>query len=284
MDKEVIRDAITLFRYSRTSSIGRGPVVLSTLWALFKRNEIGIEKFGPRTLYGRWQKDRDGYDLRVNLEYLIHLAPRDRFAAVSLELVHEGTHAAFKFHNVGGELAARLLPIYYYRELSGPGVFNEADDPPVSGKPYGVIRTSRVIFPQMQEQSDALEADQLIDWILGHGSYAEDKIDDQWVLENLNNWGGLRNRLPDTKSTYIDQLDTSYDPRAAGAILTILESIQTRKEWTQVWDGVESHKAVRHVLKQASTDRRIFVRITALEGKWQVKLMEHVKLPDQTRH
>jgi hypothetical protein len=281
MDKEDIRDAITLFQYSRTGQMGRGPDVLKMLWDLFKRNEIGVEKFGKKTLHGRWLKDRDGYDLRVNLEYLIHLAPRERFAALSLELVHEGTHATVDFHKLYDEMAARTLPIYYYRELSGPGVFNEADDPPVASKQYGVIRISRVVFPEMEEQSHALQKDQLIDWLLAHGSYSDsDYIDDQWVLENLSNWGGLANRLPDTKSTYIDQLDTSYDPRAPGTILNILESIKTRAEWTQVWDGIVSHRALRHTLQQARVQRAIFARITALETRWKVRLIEHVKLPE----
>lgn len=278
MNKEDIRDAITLFQYSKTAAMGRGPSVLATLQNLFKDDEVGFHAMRRKTLRGQYLKGRDGYDLQVNPEFLMHLAPRERLAALSLVLVHEATHATVDFRKLYDELAARLLPVAYYRELSGAGVYNEAADPPVPGKPSGIIRISQVSFPEFQAQSDALKKDQLIDYILDNDTYTDsDYIDEQWVFENLTNWGGIGNRWPSTKALYINQIDTSYDPRVAGVILTILESVKTHGEWTKVYDAIDSHRDLRHVLHQAKRNPQIAARIAALEAKWRVRLDEQAR-------
>jgi hypothetical protein len=71
MNQEDIRDAITLFQYSKTATMGRGPSVLATLQNLFKQGEVGFHKMRRKTLRGQYLKDRDGYDLRVNPEFLM---------------------------------------------------------------------------------------------------------------------------------------------------------------------------------------------------------------------
>src|SRR3954466_12107938 len=72
MNQEDIRDAITLFQYSKTATMGRGPSGLATLQNLFKQGEVGFHKMRHKTLRGQYLKDRDGYDLRVNPEFLMH--------------------------------------------------------------------------------------------------------------------------------------------------------------------------------------------------------------------
>ena len=156
--------------------------------------------------------------------------------------------------------------------------YNEADDPPVPGKPSGIIRISEVSFPEFQEQSDALKKDQLIDYILDNETYTDsDYIDEQWVYDNLNNWGGIGNRWPSTKALYINQLDASYDPRAATIILAILESVKTHGEWRKVYDAIDSYRDLRHVLHQAKRIPQIAARIAALEAKWNVHLDEQAQ-------
>ena len=133
MDSKDIADAITLFQYSKTAkSSGRAKMLLVRLKALYNTNAIHILRIGKPTLHGDW----DGHHIRVNSAHLNSLQAGLRLAALSLVLVHEGIHAIVHMPDIYDELAARLLPIHYFRELTGPGVFNEASDPPRPGGQY----------------------------------------------------------------------------------------------------------------------------------------------------
>ena len=137
MDTNDIADAITLFQYSNTGqSQGRAQVLVARLQGLFRTKAIHILSIGKPTLHGDW----DGHKIRVNSAHLNSLQADLRLGALSLLLVHEGTHAIVNMPDIYDELAARLLPIHYFRELTGPGVFNEASDPP---RPGGAPISSR---------------------------------------------------------------------------------------------------------------------------------------------
>ena len=128
MDRGDIAQGITLFRYSSTAqSNARARDVSDTLLDLYRRNEIGFHAVPRRpTLRGTWQAGRAGHDLRINTTYFQRVPEAYRLASLSLLLVHEATHATVHFERLYDEMASRMLPILYYRELSGPGVFNEA--------------------------------------------------------------------------------------------------------------------------------------------------------------
>src|SRR5258708_6927396 len=106
MDRNDIRDAITLWQYSNTGQKGgRAQVLTPRLWDLFKKNAIHILNIGKPGLHGDW----DGHKIRVNKAHLDSLQAGLRLGGLSLLLVHEGTHAIVKMPDLYDELAARLL-------------------------------------------------------------------------------------------------------------------------------------------------------------------------------
>jgi hypothetical protein len=277
MDRSDITDEIELFRYSRTCAAGgRAAEVLRTLRRLDAANEIGFVDLGRSTKHGRWRAGREGFDMQLNFNYINSLPKQDQFGALSLLVVHEGTHAAVDFTKLLDEMAARVLPIHYYRELSGPGVFNEANDPPRPGKPYGVIRIGTGRLEGFRKQSEALAKDRLIDNILSRERYTEDDyVTPQWVVDHLSLWGGIANRLPTTKGFYVSVLATSVERYFTSRIVDILESVATRPEWNEVIENVSRRRSLRIALDDlAAADRNLSRRVAALQQRWDMKLTD----------
>jgi hypothetical protein len=268
MDLEDIADAITLFQYSNTgASGGRATVLITRLRELYNGKAIQILNIGAPTLHGDW----DGHKIRVNSAHLDSLQAGLRLGALSLVLVHEGTHAINKMPDIYDELAARLLPIHYFRELTGPGVFNEASDPPRPGGRTQIIRIPGPSMPWAEEQSAALARDQLIDYLFSHGDY-DQMLDPQWILDNLNNWRGLGNRRPETKGKYIGVLAKSADNFFTRVILDIMESVKSRAEWDAMMGYAGSKRAIRVALDTLSAEARYGPRVVALERRWGINL------------
>jgi hypothetical protein len=282
MDKDDVSDAILLFQFSQTarSSAERAPIVIRHLWDLFRRKEIGFFDLGKPNYRGSFKAGRPGFDLQINPHYIDKLHKNERLGSLSLLLVHEGVHAAVNFKNLYSELAARILSIHYYRELSGPGVFNEANDPPQPGKQWGVIRIAPSKFPEFQEQSDALRREQLLDYVLsietdtGKTYTAPHYIDAQWVIDKLQLWGGLKNRWATTKGLYIRLLAKTLDPHYAGAILEIMESVERREDWMEAMKEAGALHTVQLALDELSTGHQFSARIVHLERKWGLRLTE----------
>ena len=153
MNRDDIQHGILLFQYSHT---------VQRSWNLDRSNEIGFHNLGRASLHGTWQV-RAGHNLGINTAYLDSLPTTLRLGARSLLLVHEGIHATVNFTKLYDELAARILPIHDFRELSGPGVFNEASDPPRPGQRTEIARLPPGSMPSFDRQSEALARDQLID-------------------------------------------------------------------------------------------------------------------------
>jgi len=279
MDRKDIGDAITLFQYSNTArSGGRAKVLVARLQELYKSKAIYILNIGKPTLHGDW----DGHKIRVNSAHLDSLQAGLRLGALSLVLVHEGTHAIVHMPDIYDELAARLLPIHYFRELTGPGVFNEASDPP---RPGGRTQTVRIPGPSMpwaEKQSAALTRDQLIDYLFSHGDYDE-MLDPQWIVDNLRNWGGIGNRLPETKGKYIGALAKSADNYFTRVILDIMESVKSRAEWDAMMGDAGSKRAIRVALDTLSAEARYGPRVVALERQWGIHLHDDPP-PPPARH
>lgn len=276
MDKSDIHAAIVLFANSRTAQTSRrAPEVIRALWDLFRRDEVGFHVRRAHSL-GAWVEDRDGFDLQVNIVYVNRLPQPARLGAVSLVLVHEATHAVGAFPRLYEELAARVLQVHYYRELSGPGVFDEANDPPRPGRHWGLVRIAPADFPSYQKQSEALRRDQLIDHILGFEGYQRRRyIGASWVLRNLPLWGGLRNRLPRTRGLYVRVLASEADLNVTARILDIMESIDRREDWAAMMATAAPLHSVRLALDELSNTRPQFsLRIGALERRWGLTLRE----------
>ena len=279
MDRKDIGDAITLFQYSNTArSGGRAKVLVARLQELYNRKAIYILNIGKPTLHGDW----DGHKIRVNSAHLDSLQAGLRLGALSLVLVHEGTHVIVHMPDIYDELAARLLPIHYFRELTGPGVFNEASDPPRPGGRTQIVRIPGPSMPWAEKQSTALTRDQLIDYLFSHGDYDE-MLDPQWIVDNLRNWGGIGNRLPETKGKYIGVLAKSADNYFTRVILDIMESVKSRAEWDAMMGDAGSKRAIRVALDTLSAEARYGPRVVALERQWGIHLHDDPP-PPPARH
>ena len=280
MDRNDIREGIMLFQYSSTAQRShRAPQLLRVLWNLYRNNEIGFHDLGRRSLHGTWLEGRRGHDLRINTAYMNHLPSTLRLGALSLLLVHEGTHATVDFAKLYDELAARILPIHYFRELSGPGVFNEASDPPRPGRSTEIVRLGPGSMPSFERQSAALMRNQLIDHVLSIKSYRHrNYINPQWIVDNLNHWGGLRNRTPETRGRFISVLTSSADVHVTRAILDIMESAATRADWDDMMKKAGSLRSIQITLDVLSARPEYAPRILALERRWNVHLREAAPL------
>jgi hypothetical protein len=279
-----IAEAIQLFQYSNTArghggAVGDWPTrVLNNLWQLYGSHEIGYVIQPSKSTWGSWNENDPGFDLQINPEKINGLPEQQRLGAVSLELVHEGAHAATKFSKASqflyDELAARKLQIYYYRELSGPGVFNEASDPPAPGKRTEIVKLPHSgAFDRFRKQSEELRKDQLIDHLLSIDSYTNsDYLSADWVLDNLHNWGGTKNRWPNTKGVYIQWLASRRDPFYGRAILEIMESVLHQEEWDTMIDAAGPLRAIQLTLEELNSDRRYSARVAALHRKWRITL------------
>jgi hypothetical protein len=279
-----IAEAIQLFQYSNTArgqggGVGDWPKrVLHNLWLLYATHEVGYATQPRNSTWGSWNKNRHGYDLQISPEKINGLPEQQRLGAVSLELVHEGAHAVTKFSKPSqllyDELAARKLQIYYYRELSGPGVFNEASDPPAPGKRTEIVRLPHSgAFDRFRKQSEELRKDQLIDHLLSIDSYNNSNyLSADWVLSNLHNWGGTKNRWPNTKGVYIQWLASRRDPFYGRVIIEIMESVLRREEWDEMIDAAGPLRTIQLTLEELNYDRLYSARVAALQSKWRISL------------
>ena len=278
MDRSDIAEAITLFRYSNTAlSNGRAQDVVRNLLDLYQRDEIGFRDLGPATLHGTWRQGRAGHDLRINVNFFNNLTPAVRLGRLSLLLVHEATHATVSFTKLYDEMAARMLPILYWRELSGPGVFNEATDPPGPGERTSTVHLAPGSLPEFDRQSRALSRDQLIDDILAIETYTRSSyITPQWIIDNLNNWRGLGNRWPQTRGLYVRLLAQSVDAYFTRAIVDIMESITSQADWNAMMANAGPLRSIQIALDDLSARPQFGGRIVALERRWHVQLREQI--------
>jgi hypothetical protein len=278
MDRGDIAEAITLFRYSNTAlSTGRAQTVVRNLLDLYRRDEIGFRNLGRATLHGTWQQGRAGHDLQINTQFFDNLTPAVRLGRLSLLLVHEATHATVNFTKLYDEMAARMLPILYWRELSGPGVFNEANDPPRPGQGSSMVRLPPGSLPEFDEQNRALSREQLIDDILSIQTYTRSSyITPQWIIDNLNNWRGLRNRWPETRGLYVRLLAQSVDIHFTRAIVDIMESINSQPDWDAMMANAGPLRSIQIALDDLSARPQFGGRIVALERRWRARLREQI--------
>ncbi len=277
MDDNDIRVAITLYQYSDTINVGaRAQDVLRKLWDLFKTDEIGFHDLGSKGHHGEYQH-RQGHDIRININYMTSVPTKARLAALSLVLVHEGTHATFPMDDIYDEMSARLIPIQYFRELSGPGVFNEDSDPPAPGKKAELVHLPRGTMPEFEEQSDALRHDQLIDYLFNvktKDGYSYRSADAEWIVSHLTFWRGLGNRWPKTRGYYISVLAGEVDARYTRVILDIMESISKPEDWQTMMGQAGPLSVIQVALDDLSVSPHFMARILALERRWNVKLRE----------
>jgi hypothetical protein len=281
-----IAEAITLFDRSQTARGAMGAVakwplrVVERLRFLYDIEEIGLDTPTAKTEggppIGGWREGRQGYDLRVDPSYLKGLPEKERLPALSLILVHEGVHATIHFGRLYVELMARKLPIYYYRELSGPGVLNA-----LTGKRVWLGKSTN--FDEYRDQSRYLDKDQLVDYVLSADTYytGPSYLDPQWIMDNHRNWGGLKNRWAATKRLYVQLLlPAAHSSHFAALVLDILESIETKEEWDAMIGAIKkagrdgSLRSLQVSFDALVGDRDRAARISHLERRWGTRLTE----------
>lgn len=279
MDSSDISAAIALFEFSETCQAGgRAELTLAQLKLLDNAGEIAITDMGTAFHHGDSRSGRKGADIRVNLHYLNSIPVAERLASLSLLLVHEATHVAIRFQRLLDELAARQLPIHYFRELSGPGVFNEAADVPGAKRSKGLAAIVKLMpgrMPEFKRQSDALKIDQLLDDTLAIKTYTDESyLDAKFVVAHLGHWGGLSNRRPATKGLFIRALAKSADLHHAVRIVDVMESVRTRADWDAMMANAGLRRRIRDRLDELAANPALSPRIAALERRWQMDLTE----------
>src|SRR5262249_40143200 len=151
----------------------------------------------PPDVRGGYRANVRGFDLRISPDYVQRLPEQERLPFVSLVLVHEGVHATGILAKqwLYDEMMGEKLAILYFRELAGPGVVNV-----LTGKRVWIGNSPN--FDLYRTASDFLDKDQLVDYVLYHGGglYSGPAyVTEDWIVDNLDNWGGLKNRWPPTK-------------------------------------------------------------------------------------
>jgi hypothetical protein len=130
-------------------------------------------------------------------------------------------------------------------------------------------------FPEYDKMSDLLRKDQLVDFVVDIKTYrAADYLNAQWVVDNLANWGGPRNRWPSTKGRYVKVLAKSLDPHYASRILDIMESVEHRADWDVMMAKAGSLRTIQIALEDVAADRRLSPRVAGLQRRWSVTLTE----------
>jgi hypothetical protein len=132
-------------------------------------------------------------------------------------------------------------------------------------------------MPWAEKQSTALTRDQLIDYLFSHGDY-DQMLDPQWIVDNLRNWRGIGNRLPETKGKYIGVLAKSADNYFTRVILDIMESVKSRAEWDAMMGDAGSKRAIRvalHTLKRRHGTVPVWLRWSANEASICTTIRRH---------
>lgn len=275
-------EAITLYQFSNTAKAGRsGPRIVARLWDLLKQNEIGYRKPKRSTVRGSFLANRASFDLRINPGYIDGLPDGQRLAAVSLLMVHEGVHASLGISDdIMDELQARKQSILYYRELLGPGVFNEHADVPMPGRPSRgtIVKIPPGSFSVFKEQSEHLNREQLIDYLFDIKSYRNKFLKPKWIVDHLALWGGINNRQAETKGRYIKRLAATYDAYYAGPILDIMMSVKTKADWDKMMAKAGSVNTIQLALESLTGNRTRGAQIVELQRKWKIALTEAIPM------
>jgi hypothetical protein len=171
---------------------------------------------------------------------------------------------------IAEKVEVRTLAVYYFRELSGPGVFNEVAD-----RLYRIRPSSLDI---LKEQSDYVKDDQLVDYVISVRTYRQ-SLTPGWIARHADDWGGLANRWADTRGRYIHVLARDDDPDSAGLILDILETTEALPAAEQLDDFATMIRRVdiddlrQTLTRESARDKESAARIEALQRRWHLALV-----------
>ena len=178
--------AIDIFAQSKTSRTSTGRKVLAKLKELYEKEEMGLEELQPG-LCGVYRPGTSVWGRRFG-RYLA-LNEQQTLAHMATKMVHEAVHALeIKRHPLDDELAAFTFEGQYYEELKSGGL-----DILINPKRHGSIER----FLELKKQNKA------IDFLFP--SYRR-HLDVSWILQHIDDWGGISNREAETKAAYVIKL------------------------------------------------------------------------------
>lgn len=257
MRDPAIEEAVVAFEKSRTGGSATGLAVASKLREYVRKDAIFYDPLTP-TMYGSSRDYLFGQDIKVNEGF------RGNLGGTSLVLAHEGVHRVKNTSSLGEELACFELQDDYYTELLSGVTFTS----PIS-KASITARLAPGNFPEAIDVHQWRSKDQLIDFILTRGRYAE-TLSSGWIQANITNWRGLGNRWATTKGHYVRVLGS--DVRYGQAILDILTSIKQPAEWKEMMRVAGNLGRARQALHLFCTAPVAGTQMRAIQNRWKVDL------------
>jgi len=175
-----VRAAIDQFKNSDAAKTAVGRRVLSRLEELYKEEEIGLEDM-PVGLGGEYRTGSQSWG-----RYDLGLSELQSYNAMALKMTHEAVHALeVERHSVDDEMAAFDFEADYYEELKKKKLVNPAEHD--LNEDYLRLKAENravdVLFPK----------------------YAK-LLDVAWIRKHKDDWGGLANRLSETRAAYVNSL------------------------------------------------------------------------------
>jgi hypothetical protein len=200
------------------------------------------------------------------------LGDQCKLGFTSLSMVHEAVHHVMDFKDtLLEEMTCRTLELLYYQDLKvGQSYLSSYVSARCMCQVQPAGPRTTYLTNQMNGQLGWFQSDQLIDFILRSHRYRE-MVTPGWVVKNLSDWGGPRNRQPQTKGIYMEVLM----PKAwktyleSGAILDILDSIQDPVEYSQTGAIASDLKTA---LEFSRLDAARVKRIRAIQTKLKIDL------------
>ncbi len=186
LKREDITRAINIFSKSDISKTNMGQKVCNKLNELMEEDEIGIEVL-PHGLAGvfRHGSPWGKFDLALNKNQSLN--------QMITKIIHEGVHAVLEdedIHHIDDELAAFGFEAKYYAELKKGKLGVDIN----SNK----NRALEGVLARMKENC-------LVDSVIGIEKYAKHLTID-WIVNNIDRWGGISNRDDLTRQQYIIKL------------------------------------------------------------------------------
>lgn len=180
LDAKDIRAAIDQFKNSDAAKTPVGRRVLSRLEVLYKEEEIGLEDM-PAGLGGEYRKGSQSWG-----RYDLGLSELQIYNAMALKMTHEAVHALeVERHSVDDEMAAFEFEARYYEELKRIKVVNPSE------------HAMNEYYLSLRKQNRAVD--------ILFPKYAG-LLDVAWIVKHKNDWGGLENRLGETRAAYVNTL------------------------------------------------------------------------------
>jgi hypothetical protein len=194
---DVITACIEVFAASASSQTAEGKRILAKLRELHAAKEIAFEDFSgqPEHLKGvhgmarEGSKAAEGSDIALNDDYAGDVVD------TLTTLVHEAVHHLYDEGTLDEEMRTRNAEIDFYTELQ-------------AGVTVGGVlcQVPAGWDSAIETQRDKRTLDQLIDYIVGIEWRSRWGFDAAWVAAHIDDWGGIPNRWPFTKSQYVIRL------------------------------------------------------------------------------